>query len=279
MKYFTGIEPPLYDEDSDPFVKTLGTWAHNWLARISPHDAGNLAPFPTAAEFATAVRAAANDTRAQIEAVVTSTGRELPAWWFSVWNQAAYASGKLAGIVGEVEGWSHAAGEFKLKPPVEVVLANGTLRIHGRIDLLLSDRPNARPRDFSGCKLWVIDYKTGGMGEMKKSKLEQGHGFQLALYALALRQLGADEVGMTILKPDIAAQYQLKSSDLSELSRIWEELCRMQDGGVFGALGDMRSEFGRGAVYPLATLDIDIDLLFEKWEKTHPGFVRGGRRR
>jgi hypothetical protein len=47
----------------------------------------------------------------------------------------------------------------------------------------------------------------------------------------------------------------------------------MQDSGIFGANGDMRSEFGAGAVYPLATLEIDADVLANKWDKTHRGFV------
>ncbi|MBV9008623.1 MAG: PD-(D/E)XK nuclease family protein [Verrucomicrobia bacterium] len=275
MKNFAGIEPPIYEEGTEPWMRTIGTWVHDWLERISPGRSDNtFSAFPAAAEFLAGVRNAADATRAEVERLVADVGRTLPPWWFSVWSQAAFFSGKLARLIGALGGWPEVASEFRLIPPVPVqVNGDGILRVDGRIDLLLA---SGVPNDgtFRGRTVWIIDYKTGSKAVMKASELEKGNGFQLALYALALRQLGADEVQMSVVKPQEPAEPQLTLRDLAGFERVWDELCRMQETGIFGARGEMRSEFGAGAIYPLATLEIDADVLAEKWERTHRGFVR-----
>jgi hypothetical protein len=275
MKTFAGIEPPIYEEGTEPWSRTIGNWVHDWLQRITPAPGSNrLTPFPSAEGFVMAVRNGAEAKRAEVERLVADVGGTLPVWWFSVWSQAAYFAGKLARLIGTLDGWPIVATEFRLKPPVSVALnSNAALRVYGRIDLLLASGPTSEG-DFRGRKVWIVDYKTGGPDVMRLAKLEKGHGFQLALYALALCQLGADEVQMSIVKPQEPATPQLNLNDLTSFDRIWNELCRMQDTGVFGANGDMRSEFGHGAIYPLATLEIDADVLAGKWEQTHRGFVR-----
>lgn len=275
MKHLVGLEEPIYEEEAEPWGRALGTWAHNWLARISAKE-NRFAPFPPPAEFFTIVRNAANQTRADVETLVANVGRTLPAWWFSVWGQAAYVSGRIARQAGAIEGWPNVATEFSLKPPVEVLLdGSGILRVLGRIDLLLADGSQVAggALDFSRSSVWIVDYKTGGNKPISANELRNGRGFQLALYALALRQLGAARVAMSIVRPDTPATPQLQFEHLDEFAPVWKELCRMQESGLFGALGEMRSEFGRGTVYPLATLEIDADVLAGKWEKTHPGFV------
>jgi hypothetical protein len=274
MKSFAGVEPPIYEEFTEPWIRTIGTWVHDWLARISTAPGSNtLTSFPAPADFFSAVRKSANTTRVEVEELVAKLGRTLPAWWFSVWSQAAFFSGNLARAAGAIENWPQVASEYQLSSPVEVVLENGgTLRVHGRIDLLLAGDSNTG--GFAGRTLWVVDYKTGGNKVMSKNELEHGHGFQLALYALALGQLGASQVAMSVVKPHEIPGPQLYLENLDTFTRAWEEVCRMQDSGIFGANGDMRGEFGGGAVYPLATLEIDADVLAEKWEKTHRGFVR-----
>jgi hypothetical protein len=47
----------------------------------------------------------------------------------------------------------------------------------------------------------------------------------------------------------------------------------MQENGVFGMLGEIRSAFTFTGVYPLATLAIDKDFLRDKWRRTHPAFA------
>ncbi len=274
MKHLLGLEEPIYEEEAEPWGRTLGTWAHNWLARIAP-ETNQFVAFPSPTESLFIVRNAANQTRAEVEALAASVGRALPAWWLSVWGQAAYVAGRLAREVSAIESWPRIATEFSFEPAVEVLLDGcGTLRVHGRIDLLLAENSDrGREQDFSGRGVWVIDYKTGGNKPITLNELRNGRGFQLALYALALRQLGAARVAMSIVRPDTPATPQLQFDELDEFAPVWKEICRMQDSGVFGAIGEMRSEFGRGTTYPLATLEIDADLLAEKWERTHPGFA------
>ena len=55
---------------------------------------------------------------------------------------------------------------------------------------------------------------------------------------------------------------------------IWNEIARMQRTGIFGMLGELRSDFTFTGTYPLATLGIDRDLLEAKWERTHPAFAK-----
>jgi hypothetical protein len=47
----------------------------------------------------------------------------------------------------------------------------------------------------------------------------------------------------------------------------------MENTGIFGMLGELRSKFTFTGDYPLATLAIDQDILSEKWGRTHPMFV------
>jgi hypothetical protein len=47
----------------------------------------------------------------------------------------------------------------------------------------------------------------------------------------------------------------------------------MQETGIFGMLGSVHRMFGFGRTYPLATLQVDTDLLREKWAITHPALV------
>jgi len=47
----------------------------------------------------------------------------------------------------------------------------------------------------------------------------------------------------------------------------------MQRTGVFGMKGEIRPAFGYSAPYPLATLQIDNDILEDKWELTHPALM------
>jgi hypothetical protein len=55
---------------------------------------------------------------------------------------------------------------------------------------------------------------------------------------------------------------------------IFEELARMQQTGVFGMRGPVRSAWTFARNYPLSTLAVDEDILEERWELTHPALAR-----
>ena len=48
----------------------------------------------------------------------------------------------------------------------------------------------------------------------------------------------------------------------------------MQQTGVFGMRGPVRSAWAFTRNYPLATLAVDEDILEERWELTHPALAR-----
>src|SRR5262249_48361831 len=129
-------------------------------------------------------------------------------------------------------------------------------------------------------ELWIVDYKTGVAGALRsqpkslRKQLTEGNGVQICIYALALRQLGWGEIYLSLLsrETDLAAP-QLSIADIALQDGIWKELARMEETGIFGMLGEIRSEFTFTGVYPVATLAVDKDFLRDKWRRTHPAFA------
>jgi hypothetical protein len=139
------------------------------------------------------------------------------------------------------------------------------------MDLVLSHDETFAP----GSRLWLFDFKTGSDRPLKPKDLVRkfakgGGGLQLALYALALRAIGAGDVIITLLTPEAEVEPQLGSADIESLADFWRGLARMQDTGIFGMRGELRSEFAHTAQMPIATLPVSADLLEEKWALTHP---------
>ena len=134
------------------------------------------------------------------------------------------------------------------------------------------------PTDFAGQKFWIVDYKTGSTKELKSSDLHdnlvKGTTLQLGLYALALRELGAAEVDVSILSLAVkSVAPQLSVAALTDHTNVFADLAEMQRTGVFGMKGEVRPAFGYSAPYPLATLAIDNDVLEDKWALSHPNLV------
>jgi hypothetical protein len=162
---------------------------------------------------------------------------------------------------------------------------NETLRVRGRIDLILA-RSESDQTKIGFSDLWVVDYKTGRqrgfrLKELRRKdtperkfrrQLIEGRGVQLALYALAVHALGGEEVRLTLLSPAEEFEPQFHLADVLAQKDFWQELHRMQESGVFGMLGPVHADFGYSRKYPLATLPIDTDLLEEKWAMTHHAF-------
>jgi hypothetical protein len=275
----------------DEFVNwslVTGQWVHRWLRQIAHQDAeGRFIPLLQPQAMRERVRRAAMRFRDEVAALLASRDRQLPDWWLSGWKHAVYVADCLTAIVAMTEGWSHFATEWTL-PEHSIQLGNNEhLSIKGRIDLLLArgERPNER-LPFSD--LWVVDYKTGGRKSLAPSRnkesspteqfnvrLRKGEGLQLALYALALSELGAADVAVSLLTRDLELDRpQVGINEIAAQQEFWRELARMAASGVFGMRGAIRSEFSFQNNYPLATLSIDPDLLEEKWARTHPALAR-----
>ena len=285
MKSLLGVQSD--DQDMEQWSLAMGNWVHQWLRPIvhptSPHHLGKLAT-----DLTSRVQRAAADFRKQISVLLKETDRVVPDWWISTWSNASYMANLFAAHVAQVEGWPYATTEWSLRAlPSIPVGPDAALKLRGRVDLVLA-KTAAKLNDFSGADLWVVDYKTGQRKSLRSSRwrseedlrkgvlrqLLRGVGIQVALYALALRQLGGGNIAMSLLARGLdLSTPQLQLSEVAVHEQVWRELAHIQKSGVFGMRGAIRSEFSFSGAYPLATLAIDPDLLEKKWTLTHPAFA------
>jgi hypothetical protein len=285
MKTYLGVE----NEESglNEWSATTGNWVHDWLAQIAGTASHNVfVDLPPADEMRERVAQAARAFKKQIVDLCLACGRAPPDWWHSGWSNALALADCLASKLGEADGWPCMAAEWNLQSPQIISLKRGMeLRLRGRIDLVLGQsRPN-KP-EFRR-QIWIIDYKTGSTKSLRptgnvpdarfaavRRKLVRGDAIQLGLYGLAARELGATDIRLSLLSPRTDLERpQLALVDLEAHSDFWGELHRMQETGIFGLRGPIRSEFSFAADYPLAMLPIDMEFLHEKWSVTHPPFA------
>ena len=257
------------DSDETPWSLATGQWVHAWLRKISDTP-GTFAPLPAPERIIAIVSENARDYRDNVSAILRSCGRAMPEWWLSSWQQAFQIADLLARHIARVKGRTHLATEWKFDDTAIPLANDSALHVHGRVDLILATSPECEDA-------WIVDFKTGNRKALSAKKLAAGDGLQLALYALALHERGARTVGASVLTPDLELDLpQLTLIDFTTQPALWRGLFEMQERGVFGMRGALRSEFAFNADYPLATLAIDEDVLEQKWEITHPEFADAG---
>jgi len=286
MEIFLGVEPA--DDTGDAWAVATGQWVHRWLAD-SVRNGGQqkFIGVDRADEIRERIWKEAREFRERVTVLCSGRGKVLPDWWRSGWGNALYIADCLAAKVSDLHDWSEMAVEWSLGDSSLIPLSeNETLRVRGRIDLILA-RAKSDHSQIGYEDLWVVDYKTGrqrgfSLKEWRKKdtpqrkfrkQLIEGRGVQLALYALAVHGLGAQDVELTLLSPAEQLEPQFRLADVLAQKDFWSELHRMQETGVFGMLGPVHTDFGFVRNYPLATLPIDTDLLKAKWALTHPAFV------
>ncbi|MGZ5513010.1 MAG: PD-(D/E)XK nuclease family protein, partial [Chthoniobacterales bacterium] len=219
---------------------------------------------------------AADERCAVLRRLCELSGKVVPDWWTSGWLNARYLARYLGAKIGSAKGWKWMATEVAVGREGAVKIADGVeLELHGQIDLALAQND---ADSFAGQKIWVVDYKTGSTKELKASDLHdnlvKGTTLQLGLYALAMRELRAAEVSVSIISLVVKnVAPQLSVVDLAAHTDVFGDLAQMQRTGVFGMKGEIRPAFGYSALYPLATLQIDNDILEDKWALTHPALV------
>ena len=280
MRNYLGVE--VADELNDGWSAATGQWTHKWLAGISGKPAANeFSALPDPDEIRDRVSSLARNFRDEVKSLCAAAGRPLPDWWISGWDNAFYLAGCLAAKFAEIGGWPQIATEWVLDSASSISLGSGErLRARGRIDAILTDAAQ-----LEGASAWIIDFKTGNKKALSSSrwknpverregvrkKLLCGDGVQLGLYALALQDRGAKSVALSILSPALRQiEPQLDLSDLVTHDDFWCALHSMQETGVFGMLGPIRSDYSFTGAYPIATLAIDPDVLADKWLLTHP---------
>jgi hypothetical protein len=276
MKRYLGVKAP--DDTSNPWAATSGKWVHLWLASIGEAQTDKLfTAFPPATMIDERVQASADERRAVLQQVCQSSGKTIPDWWTSGWLNARYLARHLGAKIAGATDWKWMTAEYAVGRGGAVKIDDRVeLQLHGRIDLLLAQSGDSA--DFTGQTLWIVDYKTGATREVKNTDLHdalvKGTALQLGLYALALRALGAREVGASILSSAVRkVAPQLSAADLAPHSAVFADLAAMQQTGIFGMKGELRPAFGFSPAYPLATLTIDDEILEDKWQRTHENLV------
>jgi hypothetical protein len=275
MKRYLGVEAP--GDAANPWAATTGKWVHHWLANIIEPRGGRIfSAFPSLTRIDKRIRLAADERCAAFRRLCDLLGKVVPDWWTSGWLNARYLARHLGAKIGGAKGWEWMATELAVGRESAVKTADGVeFELHGQVDLVLAQNDAV---SFAGQKLWIVDYKTGSTRELKTSDLHddlvKGTTLQLGLYALAMRELRAAEVNMSIISLAVKnVAPQLSVVDLAPHSDVFADLAEMQRTGAFGMKGEIRPAFGYSALYPLATLQIDNDILEDKWALTHSALV------
>lgn len=267
-----GISQPIDFNDKQPWQKSRGIWVHDWLKL----EGTGIVPKPEKECWRQRISNQARHTLQRVSTSYKQAHRELPDWWPPYWLAARADALDLAMQVAEQADWPYVSSELPLPDDLLQDTDEGPLLLRGRIDLLLASQyiqleslkqepPHALTR------LCIIDYKTGGDHAISEKGLRKGDGLQLALYALAWRQLGIDDVCIGILKPGMhELKPPLPVDKLDALTDIFAGLARIQQKGIFGQLQPLTSEHALTDSYPIATLPVDTEILKAKWHLERP---------
>lgn len=287
LKKYVGVE--AVPSERNLWAASSGRWIHDWLAAIAGGAEHEFVRLPERDEIDARICAAATAQRAQIEQLCAAAGKPLPDWWQSGWRHALFIARALGHKLGEVvDEWNWISTEWRITEPLNVAVAEeAALLLRGRIDLVLS-RAQLPAGKLAGDELWIIDYKTGAKQPLKRGradaesrypalrkKLIDGSALQLALYAYAARALGARDCAVSLLSPRVRPlSKQLRAADIFAESDIFIELARMQQTGTFGMFGPLRSAWRFLDDYPFATIGVELDIVDQRWQQTHPALAR-----
>jgi hypothetical protein len=285
LRKYVGVKAA--DQNDHVWNTSSGKWVHDWLAAIAGGTERAFTAVPDASEIERRVCARAEQKRREITELCQLAGKPLPDWWTSGWRNALYIARVLAERVAAVNEWPWLAAEWTIEEGTIKAGADFSLRLRGRIDLILA-RAQPNPGSLATNELWIIDYKTGGKKPLSngrqgpdgrraglKKRLLDGSALQLGFYALAAGSLGAKEVEVSLLSPVVRPlKPQISSANFASEMDIFAELARMQQTGIFGMRGPLRSNYRFTDDYPLATIAIDPDILEQRWDLTHPALVR-----
>lgn len=263
MNRFLGVIP-IQDLSALSYYNiSRGTWVHHWLQySINPQNSKTWVARPEENAAFFQLNAAAEKTKNEVKAIYRRL--TIPPWWESGWRDALWCAENLLKQIMTLKNWRFALTEWAL--PADCMW-NEKLVLKGKLDLLLASEKTEKLLPAS---VLIADYKTSGNHDFKTKDLHKGNGLQLALYGLAASILDSKEVQLsfvqrwkTILIKD--------GVNFSELDYIWQGLSRMSHTGIFGMRNLENSDAPiQSKTLPLATLEVDPDILERKWKRTHP---------
>jgi hypothetical protein len=236
--------------------RSIGDAVHRALAaalRGAPAE-GDFFRLPDRAEAAASLAAVLADMRARWPG---------DQYWDSFHMDVCRAARELLDRVFELPAAPFAAAEARL-PEGATVLAGeaGRIPVHGRMDLVLSDRPG-----WDGARIEIVDYKTGGEARLTARRMaSSGASLQLGVYLEAARSAGAAG-SVWMLKPE---ERPMKIG-MEELDRACAKLSVLGahlTTGIYGARTPDRDEYTRGFEWPLACAPIGAAILESKFART-----------
>jgi hypothetical protein len=156
-----------------------------------------------------------------------------------------------------VEQWQYVVTEEQISG--EIQTAKGLLRLNGRMDLVLRDRPQ-----WAESRVKIIDFKTGKREVPTLAKLANGEGLQFGAYLLLACNAVAGEVSVQCVSPRLAGKRLLTEDDIETARQGVALAAERQNTLRFGIGARMRAEYGRSETLPLATLPIEPEIVKAK---------------
>ncbi|PYK32063.1 MAG: hypothetical protein DME57_01240 [Verrucomicrobia bacterium] len=155
IKTYLGLENE--EPDLNQWSSATGTWVHDWLAQIAGDENGNsFVDFPNAGEIRDRIARAAREFKESVVDLCAAAKRPLPDWWHSGWGNAFALADFLARKLSEAQSWPKLSAEWKLDSQ-ELTLSNGkTLRVRGRIDLILAQK-RSTDSPLAGNTVWIVE--------------------------------------------------------------------------------------------------------------------------
>jgi hypothetical protein len=253
--------------------RAVGTWSHRWLALALREWQAKKSTPP---ELPLLIRVAADKEALGLRRRVREAKIELYPWWEQVWSQAQSVALGLAESLAPLLPDRTFLCEFRLPRNLMTSLP-GTSQpdflLNGRIDLLLFEPGSVSPvldqNDFNGCACWVVDFKTGAAKNLNAKRIGGGMGLQAVLYTLAVRELGAESVSVSLHTPDAPLKQQVELDDVMETTAFFRSLDIMHRAGVFGMRADAENDYGYSPAYPMATRFVSATILDLKWLLVH----------
>lgn len=196
----------------------------------------------------------------------TVSGKSLSPLWLEQWGHTQSIARRLIKLVqlNAVLPWL--GSEWKLPKGSRWIAPDGeALHLRGRVDALLVDDPE------HPASALVIDFKTGGDTALRRDDLSKGKGLQLVLYGGTLADLFQCEVSLCLLKSDDHDLLtQLTIAPGEDPSGLLPGLIALGKRGVFGFVGEVRSEYAFVGDYPMALVPPPSEIAEVKWARTHP---------
>jgi hypothetical protein len=237
--------------------KELGLLVHRLLAQAlrGDHHPGSIHPAPPPEVCRNRLGQLLESWRSR---------RPRDAYWESFHLElSSLVFGLFDSVAREIED-SYLAVEYPLPGDTTLPTAHGELRISGRLDLAILDRP-----EWNGASARVIDFKTGSDKPLDAGKMGRlGQSLQLGVYLQSALALGARSASVEMIGISRERSPVITDGELPRIQVAFDFLGAMVHTGKFGQLTADRTRFQRVFETPLAVVPIPAAVLQKKFQVT-----------